>query len=43
MKSWMMAVVDIDVWWGSCCSETEIPWLVVGIGEETFVGGIGGR
>ena len=25
-------MVEVDVWGGGCCSEAEIPWLVVGIG-----------
>ena len=29
-------MVEVDVWGGSCCLEAEIPWLVAGIGRETF-------
>ena len=28
VKSWVMAMVEVDVWGGSCCLEAEIPWLV---------------
>ena len=30
-------MIEVDVGGGSCCSEAEIPWLVVGIGRKAFL------